>query len=147
MDYGKLSDGQVTVYAAIAECVQEGERQAEYISLAGMDAEEIRTVVMASSTLPMLYESVTYNDKEYCDGGLADNVPVKPLYDNYIAVINWIRLIWLQSNFIHICAVCTLQISNRVLITFSIYATVRTANHLVEINNAIAEFGFFANDK
>ena len=29
----------------------------------------------------MLYESVTYNGKEYCDGGLADNVPVKPLYD------------------------------------------------------------------
>ena len=81
VDYGKLSDGQVTVYAAIAECAQEGERQAEYISLAGMDAEEIRTVVMASSTLPMLYESVTYNGKEYCDGGLADNVPVKPLYD------------------------------------------------------------------
>ena len=48
VDYGKLSDGQVTVYAAIAECAQEGERQAEYISLAGMDAEEIRTVVMAS---------------------------------------------------------------------------------------------------
>ena len=59
VDYGKLSDGQVTVYAAIAECAQEDERQAEYISLAGMDAEEIRTVVMASSTLPMLYESVT----------------------------------------------------------------------------------------
>ena len=27
VDYGKLSDGQVTVYAAIAECAQEGERQ------------------------------------------------------------------------------------------------------------------------
>lgn len=81
VDYKELSEAEITVYATIAECVQDGERQAEYISLAGMDADEIRTVVLASSTLPMLYESVTYNGKEYCDGGLADNVPVKPLYD------------------------------------------------------------------
>lgn len=81
VDYKELSEAEITVYATIAECVQDGERQAEYISLAGMDADDIRTVVLASSTLPMLYESVTYNGKEYCDGGLADNVPVKPLYD------------------------------------------------------------------
>ena len=81
VDYNKLAKADIIVYATIAKCAQEGERQAEYISLAGMDADEIRTVVMASSTLPMLYESVTYNGSEYCDGGLADNVPVKPLYD------------------------------------------------------------------
>ncbi len=81
LDYDKLSSGIPKIYATIAECVQDEPKNAEYIDLSGKNKEEINTVVMASSTLPLLYESVTYNDKEYCDGGLADNVPVKPLYD------------------------------------------------------------------
>ena len=81
LDYDKLSSGIPKIYATIAECVQDEPKNAEYIDLSGKNKEEINTVVMASSTLPLLYESVTYNGKEYCDGGLADNVPVKPLYD------------------------------------------------------------------
>ena len=81
LDYDKLSSGIPKIYATIAECVQDGPKNAEYIDLSGKDKEEINTVVMASSTLPLLYESVTYNGKEYCDGGLADNLPVKPLFD------------------------------------------------------------------
>lgn len=81
LDYDKLSSGIPKIYASIAECVQDETKNAEYIDLSGKDKEEINTVVMASSTLPFLYESVTYNGKEYCDGGLADNLPVKPLYD------------------------------------------------------------------
>ncbi len=81
LDYDKLSSGIPKIYASIAECVQDETKNAEYIDLSGKDKEEINTVVMASSTLPLLYESVTYNGKEYCDGGLADNLPVKPLYD------------------------------------------------------------------
>ena len=81
LDYDKLSSGIPKIYASIVECVQDETKNAEYIDLSGKDKEEINTVVMASSTLPLLYESVTYNGKEYCDGGLADNLPVKPLYD------------------------------------------------------------------
>lgn len=81
LDYGKLANGDPRIYASIAECVQDGPRTAEYVDLSGKNRDEINTVVMASSTLPLLYESVTYNGREYCDGGLADNVPVKPLYD------------------------------------------------------------------
>lgn len=81
LDYDKLSSGIPKIYASIAECVQDETKNAEYIDLSGKDKEEINTVVMASSTLPFLYESVTYNGKEYCDGGLADNLPVKSLYD------------------------------------------------------------------
>lgn len=79
--YDKLASGTPKIYASIAECVQDEPRNAEYVELTGKDKEEINTVVMASSTLPLLYESVTYNGREYCDGGLADNLPVKPLYD------------------------------------------------------------------
>ena len=81
LDYDKLSSGIPKIYASIAECVQDETKNAEYIDLSGKDKDKINTVVMASSTLPFLYESVTYNGKEYCDGGLADNLPVKPLYD------------------------------------------------------------------
>lgn len=82
LDYDKLSDGGIKIFASIAECTPDGPRTAEYVDLTGRDKNEINTVVMASSTLPFLYESVTYNGREYCDGGLADNVPIQPLYDN-----------------------------------------------------------------
>lgn len=82
LDYEKLADGSIKIYASIAECTPDGPRTAEYVDLTGKDKNEINTVVMASSTLPLLYESVTYNGKEYCDGGLADNVPIQPLYDS-----------------------------------------------------------------
>lgn len=84
LDYNKLADdkpGGIKLYATIAECVPEGDRKAEYIELTGMNEEDIRNVILASSTLPVLYEPVTYKGRDYCDGGLADNIPVKSLYD------------------------------------------------------------------
>ena len=57
LDYDKLSSGIPKIYATIAECVQDEPKNAEYIDLSGKNKEEINTVVMASSTLPLLYES------------------------------------------------------------------------------------------
>ncbi len=39
----------------------------------------IDTLVIASSSIPVLFSPVTYNNKTYVDGGLLDNVPIKPL--------------------------------------------------------------------
>lgn len=49
----------------------------------------ITTLVMASSSIPILFSPVEYNGYQYVDGGLFDNVPTEPLIDkceNLIAV-------------------------------------------------------------
>ena len=60
LDYDKLSSGIPKIYATIAECVQDEPKNAEYIDLSGKNKEEINTVVMASSTLPLLYLSLIH---------------------------------------------------------------------------------------
>lgn len=52
-----------------------------YFSLKGKDREEIRKIVLASSALPVLYEAVLIDQEFYRDGGLTDNLPVKPVYE------------------------------------------------------------------
>jgi len=44
--------------------------------------EEAIDIMLATSALPVIYSKVSINDKKYMDGGLADNLPVAPLYDN-----------------------------------------------------------------
>ena len=36
-------------------------------------------LVMASSSIPVLFSPIMYNKKSYVDGGLLDNLPIKPL--------------------------------------------------------------------
>ena len=52
-----------------------------YLSLNYKSAENLYKVLLASSALPLVYEPIEINDKYYIDGGLIDNIPVKPLYD------------------------------------------------------------------
>ena len=41
----------------------------------------LKDILLASSAMPVIYEAVKINGKEYLDGGLTDNEPIKPLYD------------------------------------------------------------------
>ncbi len=55
--------------------------EAEYAQLNGRTPEEIRQLLLASSALPVIYQSVEVNGKAYRDGGLKDNVPIRPLHE------------------------------------------------------------------
>lgn len=61
-----------------------------YFNLKGMERERAVNVLLATSAIPFIYEGVEIDKKRYCDGGLCDNLPIKPLYDmgirNIIAV-------------------------------------------------------------
>ena len=46
-----------------------------------MSLQEIKTIMMAASALPYVYDAVYYKDGYYRDGGLKDNIPIKPIYD------------------------------------------------------------------
>lgn len=44
-------------------------------------AADIVKAVLASAAIPVWYDPVLLHGRYYCDGGVRDNVPVKPLYD------------------------------------------------------------------
>jgi len=56
--------------------------QPTYFEVNGMSKDEIKSVLLASSALPVVYDHETINGKTYIDGGVVDNVPLSPLYDS-----------------------------------------------------------------
>lgn len=68
----------------------EGKENPHYVSWATLSAHEIVQLVLASSAHPLAYEPVRFRGREWLDGGLFDNTPVRPLYDcgyrNFIIV-------------------------------------------------------------
>ncbi|SEF43052.1 Patatin-like phospholipase [Eubacterium ruminantium] len=68
------------MYAGVTR-LENGKYYPEYMKLNGKSKEEIIQILLASSAIPIVYEAVKINGKEYLDGGLTDNEPVKPLYD------------------------------------------------------------------
>ena len=55
--------------------------QIEYFSLQGKDYDFIKNAVLATTALPVIYNPAEVEGKLYIDGGVKDNVPIKPLYD------------------------------------------------------------------
>lgn len=54
---------------------------ADYVLLNGLDKDMVVKTILATSALPFIYSSVNIEGVQYQDGGLADNLPVQPLYD------------------------------------------------------------------
>ncbi len=55
--------------------------RAEYMSLNNQDKERIKNIILATTSLPVIYAPVNIEGQLYLDGGVKDNVPIKPLYD------------------------------------------------------------------
>lgn len=64
--------------------------RAEYRCWAGLDPVGVRKVVLASAALPIVYGERHIKGRVYLDGGIQDNIPVRPLvragYENIIVV-------------------------------------------------------------
>lgn len=62
----------------------------EYIKINKRTNEDIKKILLASSALPIIFEQEKIDESYYYDGGIKDNVPIKPLYDegirNFIVV-------------------------------------------------------------
>ncbi len=52
-----------------------------YFRLNGQKPEKIRSILLASSAIPFIFDPVEIDGSPYVDGGTADNVPIRPLYD------------------------------------------------------------------
>lgn len=80
VDFDAIHKGERKLYAN-ATVVRENINKAEYFKLNDYSTSDIKTIVTASSSIPLIYEKVEFKDMELSDGGLSDNIPVKPIYD------------------------------------------------------------------
>lgn len=85
VDMNTLANPVIDAYACISwyssdciECLNE-KPVAEYIRLCEVDATDAKSILLASSAMPYIYPAEVIHGKVYRDGGLSDNLPIKPL--------------------------------------------------------------------
>lgn len=116
IDFDKLKNSKYKLYAGL--CKQTNDTTGniisqipEYRCINDYETETIKSILMASTALPIVYEAVTIDGASYRDGGICDNEPVKPLYDagirNFIVIGNKHGKVfdeskWPEANFITI---------------------------------------------
>lgn len=79
IDLSRISRSSRKLYATATRFDNDGE-SAEYFYINGRSNDEIKDIILASSAMPIIYEPVKINGKIYKDGGLKDNIPIRPLY-------------------------------------------------------------------
>lgn len=81
VNFSNIQTSSIPCYATCLEipnCVK------ARFDLRDYSVEDIQTILLASSAIPVIFDNVDFQGKRYCDGGLpiiGDNVPVKPIYD------------------------------------------------------------------
>lgn len=83
LNLDKIRNNPLPLYATVTEFdgEEDGKKEARYLKLNGRSYDEIKKILLATSSMPFIYESVEMNGLMYKDGGLTDNLPIKPLYD------------------------------------------------------------------
>ena len=92
-EYSYLPDGLIGLgkdylsypsVSAIKEAVNRSvqEMEAEYIEINKLEKDKIIQLLLASSAMPVVYPAVNMNGGKYIDGGMVDNVPIRPLIDD-----------------------------------------------------------------
>lgn len=84
IDFDKLVHGKYEIYSSICRIDEYGKAtEPEYRKISDYeDADYIKKILLASTALPLIYDSVEIDGHYYRDGGLCDNEPIKPLYDS-----------------------------------------------------------------
>lgn len=72
------------------QSIPEGHRM--YFRLNDYDVARIRQILLASSALPILFQAEQIGGRVYYDGGLTDNIPVRPVYDEGCDLILVVQL-------------------------------------------------------
>jgi NTE family protein len=82
IDFNKIKNGRYDIYCSICRMDTEADNPSvEYRRLADYDTDTIKNILLASTALPIIYESVEIDGSYYRDGGICDNEPIQPLYD------------------------------------------------------------------
>lgn len=63
-----------------ATCTEIPSFKVKYFRLNDYDIKQGKEMIIASASLPLIYESAKIHDKKYLDGGMVDNLPIQPVY-------------------------------------------------------------------
>lgn len=78
----RVSKSKKELFVSATECeLGNSCKKIEYFKINGKSPEEIKEILLASSAFPVVYDAVNVDGIVYRDGGMKDNLPIKPLYD------------------------------------------------------------------
>ncbi len=107
IDLSVVSNSSIRTYVTIAEAkpfapsedfeasiraIFEEEHEGEYRLLNGLPPQDIVQLLLASTALPVMYAPVKIGDTYYRDGGLFDNMPMRPLLEDGIRDLILVKL-------------------------------------------------------
>lgn len=89
IDLNELSKMEFPIYAT---CVELPLFEKRYFKLNGYDTETIKKILLATSAIPIIFPKEEIEGKYYYDGGIKDNSPITPLYEEVCTDIIVIHL-------------------------------------------------------
>lgn len=89
LDLEQVLNAGIPCYCTCADLVLKDKK---YFRIADYPEETIKKILLASSAIPGLYDAVDINGRLYLDGGLQDNVPITPVYNENCDIIIVVRL-------------------------------------------------------
>lgn len=92
LNYNYLRDSDMPCYVTCVRCPG---LEIERFRLNEYSDEDISSLLLASSAIPIIFPNEEFHGNKYCDGGIpivGDNVPVKPVYDTGVENIIVVHL-------------------------------------------------------
>lgn len=80
ISFDKIRNYDKKLFATVTK-IEAGNHVAQYELLNDKDDERMNQLLLATSALPGVYDAVVIDGTRFWDGGVADNVPIKPLRD------------------------------------------------------------------
>ena len=68
-------------------CTSVPDLEAKYFKVNGYEEEKIKLVMSATTSIPLVFNKLLIDGNYYVDGGMKDNIPIKPLYDEGFSTI------------------------------------------------------------
>lgn len=84
LDFNKIKEKNKICYAA---CTKLPNFNAKYFKINDYDNETAKKIILASASLPLIYDSTEVLGEKYIDGGIADNIPIQPVYGEKCDII------------------------------------------------------------
>lgn len=84
LDCSKVSKNNKVCYAA---CTKLPNYTVQYFRINDYDDETGKRMILASASLPLIYDSTEVFGEKYIDGGIVDNTPIQPVYGEKCDVI------------------------------------------------------------
>lgn len=80
VDLNLICNNEKSLYVSTTEYSENESEKVKYFSLNYRPKNQIRDIILASAAMPFIYSAIEIEGKMYRDGGLMDNLPIRPLY-------------------------------------------------------------------